>query len=492
MTSVVDHVALHAALRPSRLAVVDLASDRRWSYGELNRTVGACARVLIETYGVAPGARVACIAKNRAEVVVLHLACARIGALFTPLNWRLSPAEIAALIEDCEPAAVFGDAALAQAQLDGYALDDLAAEVARTAPLEIDAVDPEAPSLILYTSGTSGRPKGVVLSERNLLQTAINFGVLGEVTARSAILIDSPMFHVIGLVTSVRPFLMHGATLLISDGFQPPRTLSRLADPALGVTHYFCVPQMAAMLRAEPSFDPSGLCGLTGVFTGGAPHPAEDILAWTRLGLPIVDGFGMSEAGTVFGMPANLDLIAAKAGAVGLATPTVRARLVDAQDRDCEAGVPGELLLKGPNIFSHYWRKPSETAEAFTADGWFRTGDIAVRDADGFYALVDRKKDMFISGGENVYPAEIEAALAGFAGLVECAVVGVADARWGEVGVCYFVPQPGSALEADHLHAHLTARLARYKLPKQFIKLDRLPRTASGKVVKANLKAPSP
>jgi len=258
------------------------------------------------------------------------------------------------------------------------------------------------------------------------------------------------------------------------------------------VTHYFCVPQMAAMLRAEPSFDPAGLLGLTGVFTGGAPHPAEDILAWTRLGLPIVDGFGMSEAGTVFGMPADLTLIAAKAGAVGLATPTVRARLVDAQDRDCPVGTPGELLLKGPNLFSHYWRKPRETAEAFTADGWFRTGDIAVRDADGFYALVDRKKDMFISGGENVYPAEIEAALAGFAGLLECAVVGVADARWGEVGVCYFVPEPGATLEADHLLDHLAQRLARYKLPKQFVRLDCLPRTASGKVVKASLRAPSP
>jgi fatty-acyl-CoA synthase len=488
MTGLADYLALHAGLQPDQLAVADLASGRRWSYAALDRSVGACARLLIQDYALTSGDRVACLGKNRAEILILHLACARTGLVFVPINWRLSPSEIGQLLEDAEPGLVFGDGEMASAGVDGVPLSVLAEKIDAADPLASAEPDPDRPSLILYTSGTSGRPKGALLSERNLAQTAVNFGVLGRVSARSVFLIDSPMFHIIGLVTSMRPALMFGGAMLISDGFQPSRTLERLADPALGVTHYFCVPQMAASLRAQPGFDPARLRGLTAVFTGGAPHPAEDILAWVDQGVPIVDGFGMSEAGTVFGMPVDLDQIRAKAGCVGLPTPLVRARIVDGAEADCPAGAAGELLLRGDNIFRGYWRRPDETAASFTEDGWFRTGDIAVRDGDGFYRLVDRKKDMFISGGENVYPAEIEAALAGLPGLVECAVVGVADPRWGEVGVCVYVPASGGVGDR-HLLDHLSPRLARYKLPRRFVPIDRLPRTGSGKILKTELRA---
>ena len=297
------------------------------------------------------------------------------------------------------------------------------------------------------------------------------------------------MFHVIGLVTSVRPALMQGGAVLISDGFQPARTLDRIADPTLGVSHYFCVPQMAASLRADPGFAPAGLRQLTALFTGGAPHPAEAIRPWLDDGIAVVDGFGMSEAGTVFGMPIDRAAIAARAGSVGIAPPGVQSRIVDAEDRDCPPGQPGELLLRGENLFLGYWRQPEETAAAFTADGWFRTGDIAVCDADGFHTLVDRKKDMFISGGENVYPAEIEAALIGHPDVVECAVVGAPDTRWGEVGVCVVVLADGAELNEASLLDYLAQRLARYKLPKRFASAAALPRTGSGKVIKYALRA---
>jgi len=283
--------------------------------------------------------------------------------------------------------------------------------------------------------------------------------------------------------------MMHGATVLISDGFEPGRTLERLGDPALGVTHYFSVPQMAAMLRAHPTFDPARLRRLTALFTGGAPHAAHAIRQWLADGIAIVDGFGMTETGCTFGMPLDKDLISAKAGCVGFGAPGVGARIIDVDGRDCPPGVAGELLIKGENVFSGYWRRPEASAEAFTTDGWFRTGDMATCDADGYYAIVDRKKDMYISGGENVYPAEVEAAVQGLPGLAEVAVVGVPDEKWGEVGHMAIITRPGAVIGAQDVHAHLEPRLARYKLPKHITILDDFPRTGSGKVQKAHLKA---
>jgi fatty-acyl-CoA synthase len=488
MSAPTDHVSLQARLEPERLAAVDLASGQRWTYAQLDRTVARCARVLAER-GCQTGARVASLARNRVTLVVLHLACARIGAIYAPLNWRLSPAEIAALVEDAEPRLIVGDAELAKAGLEGLSLDDLERAIEIAAPLWTPAFDRDRPSLILYTSGTSGRPKGVLLSERNIERTAINFGRLGRMTHDSVFLIDSPMFHIIGLITSVRPAFLHGGAILVSDGFEPARTLARIGDPSLAVSHYFCVPQMAAMLRREPGFDPERLRGLTGVFTGGAPHPAADIRAWLADGVPIADGFGMSEAGTVFGMPIDLAQLDARAGSAGVARPGVESRIIDAEGHDCPPGTAGELLLKGDNVFSAYWRRPDETREAFTDDGWFRTGDIALADADGFHWMIDRKKDMFISGGENVYPAEIEAALAGHPDIAECAVVGLPDARWGEVGHVALVVRPGSVIGHVEITTHLEPRLARYKLPKGATVLDALPRTGSGKIQKAVLRA---
>jgi len=482
-----DHVAIQARLQPERVAAVDLADGRRWTYAELDLAIARAAGVL-RRRGIGEGERLAVLARNRVLLAVLHLACARLGAMFVPLNWRLSAGEIAALVEDAAPALIVGDGFLGAAGLGGLDLDVLQAEIDAAEPEAPTQGDRERPSLILYTSGTSGRPKGALLSERNLDQTAINFGRLGKVTHQSTFLVDAPMFHIIGLITSIRPALMHGGTVLVSDGFEPSRTLSRLGDPALGVTHYFCVPQMAAMLRGLPNFDGAALARLTAVFTGGAPHPAADIRAWLEQGVPVVDGYGMSEAGTVFGMPADLALIDARAGSAGLAMPAVATRIVDEQDNECPPGAAGELLLKGDNIFQGYWRRPEETERAFTADGWFRTGDIARADAEGYHWLVDRKKDMFISGGENVYPAEIEAALADHPAIAECAVVGMPDPRWGEIGHLVATCRDGAVLDLAIILNHLENRLARYKLPKALTLVAALPRTGSGKIQKTILR----
>ena len=482
----IDHVALHARLDPTHLALADLAHGQRWSYAELDGAVAQAARVLREGHACAPGDRVASLARNCAELVILSLACARIGAIYVPLNWRLSPAEIAALIEDAAPRLVVGDGELDRAGVaGGVALEALAAEITSATPLPPEPIDPKRPSLILYTSGTSGGSRGAVLSEENLTYGAISFGLLSRVTHESVFLVDAPMFHVIGLVTSIRSPLVRGGTVLVSDGFEPSRTMARLSDPQLAVSHYFCVPQMASMLREAPDFDPANLRGLTGIFTGGAPHSAAAIREWLDDGICVAHGYGMSETGTVFGMPVNRDVIAAKAGSVGLPTPSVECRIVDSSDRDCAPEAPGELLLRGANVTSRYWNRPRETELAFTADGWFRTGDIAVRDSDGFYFIVDRKKDMYVSGGENVFPVEIELALADFPGLAEAVVIGVPDARWGEVGLCVFAARPGAKVDEAALRVHLEARLARFKLPRYFVEVEALPKTGTGKVRKS-------
>jgi len=484
----VDYLALQASLQPQRLAARDLTTGQSWTYREFDEAAWKMAAAL-RARGVASGGRVAVLAKNRATLPALHLACARLGAIFVPLNWRLSPNEFPPLLEDAEPGLILGDSQLEAAGLQGTQLDAFDAQAAQTAPLPPKSYDQAQTSLILYTSGTSGRPKGVMLSEQNLCATGQNFAVLARVDSSSAVLCDAPMFHVIGLVGNIRPTLMHGGAILVSDAFQPARTLARLADPALAVTHYFCVPQMAAMLRHEPAFNPESLRHLTGIFSGGAPHAPEAIRAFTSQKIPLANGYGMTEAaGTVCCMPVDLAEIEANISAAGLIPPNVQVRIVDTSENDVPPGAAGEILIRGPNVSAGYWRRPLETKTAFTQDGWYRSGDIGSLDANGYLSVVDRKKDMFISGGENVYPAEIEAALADFPGLAECAVIGVPDDRWGETGHLCAAPLDGHQITPEALLAHLQTRLARYKIPKHVSVMQNLPRNGAGKLVKSDLR----
>jgi fatty-acyl-CoA synthase len=485
-----DFVRLHARGRPDSIALADAASGRRLSYRALDRTVDVAVTVL-RSLGVEPGSRLAALSRNSLELVILHLACARARAILVPMNWRLSAAELRALLDDCAPVLLFGDAmreALGETGLPLLTAEALALRLKEAEPAAPEPGDAALPSLMLYTSGTSGKPKGVLLTEGNLFATAVNFSVIGEVSAASAFLVDSPMFHVIGMVTNIRPALMMGAKIVISSGFDPAVTLERLADPALGITHYFCVPQMAERIRAAPRFDPARLRGLKAIFTGGAPHPAARIREWLADGIAIVDGYGMTEAGTVLGMPLSMPVIDRKAGSAGLLPPTLEHRLVREDGSPCEPGETGELLLRGPNICLGYWRNPDETAKAFTPDGFLRTGDLARRDEDGFFYLVDRKKDMFISGGENVYPAEVEAVLKSHPDVAEAAVIGVADHKWGEVGHAFILLRRGAQADEPSVRAVCEAGLARFKHPKTIRFVDDLPRTGSGKVIKAELR----
>jgi fatty-acyl-CoA synthase len=487
---------MYARSTPGALACVDLETGRRWTYRELDVAANRVANWLIKRLGPASGARVASFGKNCADILLLQLAAIRAGAIFTPLNWRLSAAETAGLVADATPSIIFVEPGLAEPQGVDAAFDlSVLQRVCASEPGETPSAaarrDFEAPSTLLYTSGTSGRPKGVMLSERNAFWGCTNFIHGNDVSAESVFLCDMPLFHTAGLFAAARTPLLAGGTALISRGFDPEKTLARLTDETLGVTHYFSVPQMAQTLWLRPEFCAKKLRRLKVWAIGGAPNPAAQTERFVRAGIRIAEGFGMSETGSNFGMPTgDLDLLLKKKGSCGLPFVAIEARIVGDDGVEVATGEAGELHLRGPSITSGYWNQPKLSAEAFV-DGWFKTGDVARRDEDGFYYLVDRKKDMYISGGENVYPAEVEAAISEIEQVAEVAVIGVPDERWGEVGCAYVVVAQGRSLTPEAIVRHCEARLAKFKTPKSIVITDKIPRTASGKVLKHLLREKS-
>lgn len=504
-----DYVAYYARTRGGKLACVDLERGVELSYAALDARatrVAAMLEALFAARGKAVrGQRVAVLARNSSDFVCIYFGCLRAGAVLQPLNWRLAPAELAALGEDGEPGLVLfdsafsaGASALARAcpeamalELDGAGADGFEAALKR-APERPDLAypaDDEAAATLLYTSGTTGKAKGVILTEGNARANAVNYALAAHVDAHSVSLCDMPLFHIAALGAVMRAPLQHGGTVLISTRFDVEQTTRRIADAKLGVTHYFCVPQMAEQLRRAAGYDPAHFRGLVALQTGGAPHPEASVRAWLDDGVSLINGYGTTEGGTILGQPVgDLELLKRKAASSGVPSIFADLRLVGRDGRDVEAGEIGEIWVRGGAVSPGYWRNETATAAAFQ-DGWLKTGDAARRDADGFYILVDRWKDMFISGGENVYPAEVEAAIMELPGIAEAVVFGVPDARWGECGVAYFLCASGVQVTAEAVIAHCRARLASYKAPKQVHVASEFPRTASGKVQKAILRA---
>jgi fatty-acyl-CoA synthase len=421
-------------------------------------------------------------------------ACINVGAVFVPMNWRLTRHEVAALLADCQAGLVFVQDEF-RPLVEGATMPCLpldldfgapAGTVSEAAPQTAAADDQLA--ILLYTSGTSGRPKAAMLTLGNLRANSYNFSVVADVRPESGLLCDAPMFHTIGLMAISFTSLVVGARLYLSPAFVAETTIDRIGDPALRITHYFTVPQVAQMLLRAPNFAPEKFRGLRALFTGGAPLAPALIEAWGRNGVTLINGYGSTEAGTVIHM--RLDNPVAqieKAGSVGMPVPRIEVSLRDRDGSVVEAGQVGEIWLRGPSLTSGYWGLEEETRKSFS-DGWFRTGDAARRDPDGYYYIVDRWKDMYISGGENVYPAEVENVLARLQGVAEATVVGQPDPAWGEVGEAFIVRAPGTSLTEEDVTRHVRAHLAGYKVPKRVTFVAALPRTASGKVKKSELR----
>ncbi|GAA1777053.1 long-chain fatty acid--CoA ligase [Luedemannella helvata] len=466
--------ARRARISPHAIALRE--ADREVSYAELAARVDRLAAGLAEL-GVRAGDRVAYLGPNAIATFEALFAAGRLGAVFVPLNTRLAPPEIFAQLADCTPAVLIHAPELRPPD-DGRAMltvEEFSALADTPGDPPDEDVDLAQAAVILYTSGTTGRPKGVVLTHNNLTFNTINQLAHVDVLSTDVVLCTAPLFHAAGLGQVSLPTLFKGGTVVVAPRFDPGWLLEAVAEQRIRA--FSAVPTMLQMLCEHPDWPAADLSSLRYVIYGGSPVVEWVARAWHARGVPILQGYGMTEA-------APGALLAPLSGAADKPTsPGVPHFFTD-----IEIGQDGQLLVRGPNLSPGYWRRPRETAEAFHR-GWFRSGDLVRLDDDGWATVLGRMTDMYISGGENVYPAEVEAALAELPGVAACAVVGVPHARWGEVGFALVVPRPDADLDEAAISEHLVARMARYKVPRYIRFVEDLPRTASGKVRKSELPA---
>ncbi|MEI7055045.1 long-chain fatty acid--CoA ligase [Nocardioides sp. CCNWLW239] len=487
--------ARRARMTPGARAFVQ--DDAVMTYAEVDRLVEALALGL-RARGVAAGDRVAFLGLNSIELALTLFATARLGAVFLPLNTRLAPPELAWILTDAEPALLihaddFDEAVSADpvaalglpshrfTATGGHGLDGLTAPGAERIDVEVGLDDV---FMIQYTSGTSGRPKGVMLTHGNIVWNAFNLLVDVDVRSDEIALVTAPLFHTAALNQVLLPTFLKGGTSLIAARFDPAKAIATIERER--VTLLFGVTSMYQALAQEPTWATADLSTLRSALSGGAPIPRTLLDAWQSRGLHIIQGYGLTEASpgtTMLRAGDGLD----KLGSAGTPCFFTDVRVVSPGGVDTAPGEAGEVHVSGPNVTPGYWHNAAATEAAF--DGpWLRTGDVAVVDDDGFLYVVDRVKDMFISGGENVYPAEVESALYTHPAVAEAAVIGVPDERWGEVGRAVVVRRSGSDLTQDELLGHLDGRLARYKIPKTVVFVDDIPHNASGKLLKSRVR----
>jgi len=455
-----------ARATPDR-AAVDYA-DRLVTYRDLDAGSDAWASRFHDA-GLRRGDRVATLTGNTPEHVAVFFACAKAGLVLVPLSWRLAAPELQYQLQDSEPSIfLVEDDYVELARRTEWPFESLA--YGGSGSFEDDVADDDG-VLLIYTSGTTGKPKGALLTHANCFWTNLSLDLVTPMDGDDVVLQVLPQFHCGGW--NVQPLLAwwKGARVVLERGFDAGRALDLIERKR--VTTLMGVPAIYLFLAQHPRFAEADLSSLRRAVVGGAPMPESLLETWASRGITVVQGYGLTEAApNVLCLPP--DDAARKLGFAGKPYPFVDVALSDA----------GELLVAGPNVFPGYWRNPEATAAAFTPDGLLRTGDVAERDAEGFYRIKGRLKEMYISGGENVYPAEVEAVLHEHPDVSDAAVVGVPDERWGEVGAAYVV---ADRVSAGELLAWCEARLARFKVPKTIDLVAEIPRNGMGKVQKQEL-----
>ena len=494
-------VTRRAFLSGDRVALID--GDSRITYTEFDRRTDQLARALRE-FGVRQGDRVAALLVNSAAFLETMFATAKLGAVFVPINFRLAPPEVTFLLADsgadvfvwsgqlsplaraalAEGVAVRARVVVGGQPADGEADFDHLLASGEPRALGINVAGSDL-SCLMYTSGTTGRPKGAMLTHDNLLWHVINVLSTGRgLRETDRTVTVAPMFHIGGLGVHTLPLLYVGGTTAILPAFDPENALATMARER--VTVQFLVPAMWAALMAVPGFDTYDLSALELAVTAGAPCPLPVLEYFQGKGVPFQEGFGMTETAPGVSI-LDADHVKEKAGSIGRPVFHLETRIVDEKDRDVPTGQVGELVVRGPNVFAGYWGLPEATAEAFRG-GWFHTGDMGRMDAEGFMTLVDRKKDMIITGGENVYPIEVEQVLYRHPAVREVAVVGVPHAKWGETPIAVVALKDGAQVTDDELIGYARERLAHFKCPTRVEYVPELPRNATGKVLKTTLR----
>ncbi|MBL8318772.1 MAG: AMP-binding protein [Burkholderiaceae bacterium] len=498
--NVCEWIRTNARLRRDHTALC--APDGRWTYAAFDRLVEETA-ALLAAQGIGRGDALAWLALNSGTMLAALFACARRGAMFVPINWRLEPAEHRALLAECQPALLVADDPFTAACADqavapagtrcvalgatvprGWASWDAWRERARVAGAGADAPGDDAPLLLCYTSGSTGRPKGAVLSHAALQANADASVDMHGLRSDDRVLTTLPLFHVGGLNIQTTPALRTGCTVWLHPKFDADAALDTIVRERITLT--VLVPAQLQALIAHPRWAGADLSSLRMISTGSTVVPEALIRAVHARGIPMVQVWGATETAPIAAC-LHADEAFRKAGSTGRAACDCELRIVDPLGRDVPAGTSGEILVRGANVMSGYWRDAKATAQAL-ADGWFHSGDSGHLDDDGFLWVDGRLKDMIISGGENVSPAEVEAVLLDCAEIAEAAVVGRPDERWGEVVVAVVAPKSGAAIEPAHVFGLFQGRLARFKHPKDLLVVDALPRNALGKVLKDDVR----
>jgi fatty-acyl-CoA synthase len=454
---------------------------------------------LLHQRGIGKGDAVAYLGENSPEFLQVLFGVVQLGAVFVPVNTRLAPPEIAHVLTDSAARAIihepeFADRVAATGVAAGAIViptgegDGGLRQLLRAttgAPPRV-TVDPDDPAAIVYTSGTTGTAKGAVLTHDNLTWVALNCIVDYDVVSTDVALMISPLFHVASLGMGALPVILKGATMVLHRGFDAGRALAAIGQ--YGVTMLSGVPTTYQLMADHPQWTSTDLSTLTKLTCGGSAVPTRILNAYEERGLSFSQGYGMTET-SPGATSLSPSMTRAKQGSVGLPHFFTEVRIASEPGVSAPVGTVGEIEIAGPNVFAGYHRLPEATAAAFSGDGWFRSGDLGLMDAEGYLYITGRLKDMIISGGENIYPAEIEAHLTEIAGVTAAAVIGVPDERWGEVPWAIITVREGASVHPDAVLAYLDGQLARYKLPKRIVIVDELPRTASGKVRKAELRA---
>lgn len=503
---VTDWLEKRAKLTPGRFAVHDTIRGREVTYagwnGQANRTAN-----FLHNLGVKKGDRVSVYSSNRAEYLDILFACGKIGAILHNLNWRLTVTELQSILADAEPKVLIysqewqenvKELRSASPVVPHFIAMDEPGETGDKSFSERESYSPilsarpdlklNDPWSIYYTGGTTGRPKGAVLTHANMTWNSVNTITSWGLTAEDSALLQLPLFHIGGPNIFMLP-LVHvaGKTILCSE-FDIEQTYDLIENG--DVTLFVGVPTMYVMMQRHPRWGSADFSKLKLVISGGAPCPQPVMQKFWDKGIDLKLGYGLTEAsGNNFWLPQ--DDVRRKPGSVGFPLFHIDMKIVREDGSTCDSDETGELLIRGSHVTPGYWNRPEETA-ALIKDGWLYTGDLAKQDDEGYFYIIGRSKDMFISGGENVYPAEIESVLQAHSAVAEVAVIGVPHDKWGEVGRAFVVRTEGESVTEKDLLDFLHARLAKYKTPNSVFFVEDLPKTAIGKIDKKRLAAVSP
>jgi len=492
-----DWISKWAIYYPDKIAIKEYETGRTLSYKQLNNVANYLSNYFLNELKLKTGDRVVILAENSLEHIVLFSVAQKTGLILVPLNYRLAPRELDYQLNDSEPQLIITEkkylenvSCLKSFQIISNKLNlDVLIDIVENEKDKnhffdsIEDFDENHPVFILYTSGTTGLPKGALYTHKMLFWNSINTALRLDITSNDRSISCTPMFHTGGWNVIPTPFLHHGAYVCLMKKFDPAIVLKLLEEEK--ATMFMAVPTMLSMMAQSPDFDKVDLSSVKYFIIGGEPMPLPLIEVWHEKGVPIRQGYGLTEVGPSV-TSLHQDDAVRKMGSIGKINFYLKYKIVDDNGNEVKQGEVGEFILKGPSVTPGYWRNPTATSESLK-NGWFYTGDLVREDEDGFLYVVDRKKNMFISGGENVYPAEIEKFLYTHPLIQEVAVIGVPDEKWGEVGKAYIKLKEGASISPDELKKYCEGNLARYKIPKYFEIIEEIPKSETGKINKKAL-----